>query len=136
MKPNYNEITFSEFKDKYSTESDCRDKLFKMKWANGYVCPKCGHNEYYYIKKRHLFQCKKCRHQTSVTAGTIMHRSRTPLVKWFCAIYLVSSDKKGVSVLGLSKQLSLYYKVAWLMVHKIRKAKMDKDNVLINLFKD
>jgi len=128
MRPNYERITFFEFKEKYVTESDCRDKLFKMKWSDGYVCPKCGHKEYYPIKKRHLYQCKKCRHQTSVTAGTIMHRSRTPLVKWFWAIYLVSSDKRGVSALGLSKQLSLYYKVAWLMLHKIRKAMMDRDN--------
>ncbi len=128
MRPNYEEITFFEFKKKYVTESDCRDKLFKMKWSDGYVCPKCGHKEYYSIKKRHLYQCKKCRYQASVTSGTIMHRSRTPLVKWFWAIYLVSTDKRGVSAVGLSKQLSLYYKVAWLMLHKIRKAMMDRDN--------
>ena len=128
MRPNYERITFFEFKEKYISESDCRDKLFKMKWADGYICPKCGYTEYYKIKKRHLYQCKKCRHQTSVTAGTIMHRSRTPLVKWFWAIYLVSSDKRGISALGLSKQLSLYYKVAWLMLHKIRKAMMDRDS--------
>ena len=127
MKRDYEEMTFFKFKERYQTEEDCREKLFRIKWFDGYVCPKCGHNGYYEIKERNLYQCKKCRHQTSLMAGTIMHRTRTLLVKWFWAFYLISTDKRGISALGLSNKLSLHYKVAWLMLHKIRKAMGDRD---------
>ncbi len=103
MKRDYEEMTFFKFKERYQTEEDCREKLFCIKWFDGYVCPKCGHNEYYAIKERNLYQCRKCRHQTSLTAGTIMHRTRTPLVKWFWAFYLISTDKRGISALRTIK---------------------------------
>jgi hypothetical protein len=69
-----------------------------------------------------LYQCVECKRQTSLTAGTVMHRTRTPLVKWFWAIYLVSTDKRGLSAMALARKVNIGLKCAWTMLHKIRKA--------------
>ena len=66
-------------------------------------------------------------YQRSVTAGTIFHKTRTPLTSWFWAIYRMSQDKKGISALQLSKEIGVSYPTAWLMQHKIRKAMADRD---------
>ena len=68
-----------------------------------------------------------CKHQVSVTAGTVMHKTRTPLVAWFWAIYLIAHDKRGSSALSLKKALEVSYKTAWTMAHKIRKAMADRN---------
>ena len=116
-----------EFNEKYGTEEQCREELFKRRWPEGYECPKCEHGEYYDIKSRNLYQCKKCTHQASVTAGTIMDKTRTPLVKWFMAFYLMSEDKRGISALSLMSKIGVAYQTAWSMCHKIRKAMSERD---------
>lgn len=127
MNKPYQEINLLGFQKKYQIEEDCEKKLFELRWAQGFVCPICGHQEYYRLTQRKLYQCKKCRHQTSLTAGTIMHNTRTPLLLWFWAIYLVSTDKRGVSALSLSKKLGMSYWKAWTMLHKIRHAMKNRD---------
>ena len=72
-------ITFQEFRTRFSTEESCRAELFRLRFPNGFVCPKCGCTEYYPVRGRNAFQCRACRHQTSVTAGTVMHRTHLPL---------------------------------------------------------
>jgi transposase-like protein len=111
-----------EFNERFSTEEQCRQHLFEQRWGNGFVCPKCGHTEHFNIKSRHLYQCKACNHQASATAGTIMDKSRTPLTKWFLALYLIAEDKRGMSALALSKRIGVAYNTAWTMCHKIRHA--------------
>jgi len=97
-----------EFFEKFSTEEACRKYLYAKRWADGFVCPKCGvKEEPFQIASRHKYQCKHCNHQTSVTAGTVMDKSRTPLTKWFLAIYLMSADKRGCSALRLKKELKI-----------------------------
>ena len=115
------------FQRKFATEKACRKRLFALRWPEGFRCPKCGDSEAYVLEKRLLYQCAKCKHQTSLTAGTIMHRTRTPLVKWFWAIYLVSTDKRGLSALALSRKINIGLKCAWTMLHKIRKAMEARD---------
>jgi len=115
-------MNMMEFQERFGTEEQCRQYLFEKRWPKGFVCPKCGHTEYFNIKSRNLFQCKACNHQTSVTAGTIMDRSRTPLKKWFTAIYLIAEDKRGMSALTLAKRIGVAYNTAWTMCHKIRHA--------------
>lgn len=127
MNKPYQEISLLEFQKKYQIEEDCEKKLFELRWAQGFVCPSGGHQEYYRVTQRKLYQCKRCRHQTSLTAGTIMHNTRTSLLLWFWAIYLVSTDKRGVSALSLSKKLGLSYWKAWTMLHKIRHAMKNRD---------
>jgi transposase-like protein len=120
-------LTILQFQKKFTTEEACRQHLFHIKWPQGFFCPRCGNTTYYPLAKRKQYECKACRHQTSVTAGTVMHRSHISLHKWFWAIYLAAHDKRGVSATRLSMELNLSYQAAWLMLHKMRKAMMDCD---------
>ena len=116
-----------EYMEKFGTEEQCRQHLFNSRWANGFKCPKCGYNEYFDIKSRNLYQCKSCNHQVSVTAGTIMDKTKTPLRKWFLAFYYMSEDKRGVSALALKGKISVAYQTAWSMCQKIRHAMGERD---------
>ena len=127
MKKNYETMTLLTFQEKYNSELKCRERLFQLRWPNGFVCPECGDKDFYYMNNRPLYQCKKCKHQTSVTAKTVMHGTRTPLLKWFWAIFLTANDKRGLSALSLSKEIEVSYWVAWTMLHKIRTAMKDRD---------
>lgn len=124
-----NSMTILEFQQKFDAEEKCREHLFKHKWPGGFVCDKCEHNEYYHITERDIFQCKRCRHQSSVTTNTVMHGTKTPLMKWFWAIYLVSKDKRGISALFLKKEIKVSYPTAWAMLHKIRDTMDDRDAI-------
>lgn len=121
------QITFKEFRTRFVTEEDCRSYLFGERFPDGFVCPKCGCQEYYCIKKRHICQCKQCRRQTSITAGTVMHRTHLPLTVWFWAIYLCATDKRGISAKALARQLELSYESAWYLLVRIRTAMRDRD---------
>ena len=120
-------MTLIDFNASFGTEEQCRSYLYAKRWPNGYVCPKCSHNEHYNITSRNRYQCKSCNHQASVTSGTIMDRTRTPLTKWFLAMYLMSSDKRGISALSLKSKLGISYNTAWTMAHKIRHAMGKRD---------
>jgi len=123
----YRDMDLVAFQRRFATEKACRKRLFALRWPEGFRCPKCGGSESYVLEKRLLYQCVNCKHQTSLTAGTIMHRTRTPLVKWFWAIFLVSTDKRGLSALALSRKINIGLKYAWTMLHKIRKAMEARD---------
>ena len=122
------ELSLLDFKKRFGTERACQNSLEKMRWPEGFRCPKCKHNKACRIRTRRLLQCSKCHFQVSLTSGTIFHKTRTPLQKWFWAIYLASQDKGGVSAMRLSKQLELGYKTAWAMLHKIREAMAQRDS--------
>lgn len=122
------ELSLLQFKRRFASERACQNALEKMRWPDGFVCPKCSHTRACRITTRRLLQCSNCHHQVSLTAGTIFHKTRTPLVKWFWAIYLASQDKGGISALRLAKQLELGYKTAWTMLHKIRRAMALRDS--------
>ena len=126
---NYSDINFFEFQERFQSEDDCFQYLKKLRWPDGFACPRCGHTEAYFMKKRKVFQCKSCRHQTSVTVNTIFHRTHAPLKKWFWAIFLVGTDKRGCSAKRLEKMVGVHYVTAWLMIHKIRKAMKDRDSL-------
>lgn len=100
------------------------NNLYQLKWPNGFECPSCGYGRCYTIqtRRRPLFECADCRHQTSLTVGTIMEGSRTPLFKWFTAIDLVARTTQGTTAVELSETIQVTYKTAWLMLHKIRHA--------------
>ena len=123
----YESISFFEFQQKFNSEEACREKLYNMRWPQGFRCPRCGHDKYYDLPNRSLYQCKACKYQSSVTAGTVMHKTRTRLMKWFWAIFLASDDKRGISALQLSKKIDISHKVAWTMLHKIRQAMKQRD---------
>lgn len=115
--------TLAEFRSRFVTEDDCRRYLVECRWPDGYRCPRCAHAEAYELSTRELFQCRSCRHQVSVTAGTILHRTRVPLHLWFSAAYLVTTHTPGFSAVQLQRQLGLNrYETAWTMLQKLRRA--------------
>lgn len=114
--------TLIEFMELYPTEDACRQAIFEHRWPDGFVCPRCGHQRAWYLRGRGLYECACCHHQGSLTAGTILARTRTDLRKWFLAIWLLASTKKAPSAAELSRQLGVTAKTAWLMRRKVTHA--------------
>ena len=117
--------------DQYSDDASCRAYLEELRWPNGVECPRCRGNVSR-IAERNQFDCNSCRYQFSVTAGTLFHDSHLPLRKWFLAIYLICESKKGISAKQLQRMLSVSYKTAWYLSHRIRDAMGDDDQPLLN----
>ena len=114
--------TLLEMEQRFVNEAACRQYLFDLRWVQGFVCPRCG-GKTAWTTKRGLWLCADCRHQASVTAGTVFQDSHLPLMTWFRAMWYVTSQKNGVSALGLQRTLGLgSYKTAWAMLHKLRRA--------------
>ncbi len=115
--------TVLEFQRRFATEDACLRYLIDSRWPDGFVCPRCRWREAYWKAPRKLFQCKVCGYQTSVTAGTVLHRSKMPLVQWFWAAYLVTTHTPGLSALQFARQIGLKnYETAFQMLHKLRAA--------------
>ena len=109
-----------DFEHQFQEEADCYAYLQNLKWPEGYRCPKCNHCEAWQASNG-LTICRNCQHQSSLTAGTIFHKTRKPLLFWFRAIWYVTQQKHGVSALGLQRALGLgSYHTAWAWMHKLR----------------
>jgi transposase-like protein len=114
--------TLLELEQRFSAEQACREYLFALRWPEGFACPRCG-NRKAWPMDRGLWLCQGCRHQVSITAGTVLQDSHLPLMTWFRAMWHVTSQKNGVSALGLQRVLGLgSYKTAWALLHKLRRA--------------
>lgn len=112
-----------EFQDRFATEASCLEYLAASRWPEGFICPGCGGHRAWVLERRHLWECSACSLQTSVTAGTVMHGTRTPLRSWFWAAYLVATHHPGISAKQLQRQLGLSrYETAWLILQKLRRA--------------
>ena len=112
-----------DFQDRFATEAACRKYLFDCRWPEGFVCPGCGGRRSGQATRRYLWICTACGLQTSVTAGTVMHATRTPLRTWFWSAYLVATHHPGISAKQLQRQLGLTrYETAWVILHKLRRA--------------
>lgn len=115
--------TWSEFLDRFSTEEACLAFVERLRWPEGFVCPACGAGEKPYRASRLRLMCRSCRHQTSVTSGTIFDKTRTPMRVWLAGAWYVTNQKLGVSALGLQRVLGLgSYQTAWTMLHRFRRA--------------
>ena len=125
-------MTFDEFVKQFSTEEQCRNYLFQLRWPDGFLCPQCNGSEYKIVRET-LYWCPKCKYQASVTAGTIFQDTRIPLKTWFTAIWWITTQKYGASAEGLQQILGLgSYKTAWTWLHKIRKAMVRADRTKLN----
>jgi len=114
--------TLLEFNDRFASEEACRAYLEALRWPTGFVCPLCEHPAAWRTE-RHLYHCRGCGRQTSVTAGTILHGSHLPLRLWFAAMWHLTSQKYGANALGLQRVLGLgSYHTAWAWLHKLRRA--------------
>jgi len=114
-----------EFFDAFPDENACEDYLFELRYSKGFVCPLCGYTACCKISGRREFQCSRCRHQESLTARTVMHKTRLPLRKWFLAVYLVTHDKRGISAMRLAWELGVARDTAYRMLCSIRSAMAD-----------
>ena len=108
-----------EIQKLFSNDEVCRNHLFHLRWPAGYACSVCGSNQYDALKKRQLLQCRNCKHQASIIAGTIMHRTRTPLRYWFWGIYFVAVCNGETTAQQLAEKIGLNYHAARRMLGKI-----------------
>jgi transposase len=115
-------ITITQFHERFPDDDACLHEIFVNRNEGVIACPKCGSadNAYYKVKSRKCYECKDCGNQLHPLAGTIFHKSSTPLKQWFFAIFLFSKSKNGVSAMELQRQLGVTYKTAWRMAKQIR----------------
>jgi transposase len=124
-------LTILDFSKKFSDEDLCLEFLWKRKRKTGDLCPHCGKPSIYHrVKKRKCYECNDCGYQIYPMKDTIFEKSRTPLSKWFMAIYLLSNSKNGVSAKEIERLLQVTYKTAWSMCHKIRSIMKDHGDLL------
>ena len=120
---------------KYPDEASCIDAIAKLRWPDGFSCSKCHASKAHHLKSRpRIFECASCGHQHSVTAGTVFHKTRTDLTKWFLAAYMMASDKRGVSAMYVSREMGIRYDTAWLMCHKLRAALFERNGFELENF--
>jgi len=120
----FDNMTSEQFHLQFATEEACAEFIYRFKWPHGYFCPRCNHPHAYLTHTRRLplYECMRCRHQTSLTTGTILEGSRTPLRKWLFAIFLLSRTDQGTNAVELARAIQVTYKTAWLMLLKIRQS--------------
>ena len=118
--------TLAGFQKEFPDEARCAGFLFARRWPDGFVCPACGRGRAVALKSRpRLLECLDCGRQTSLTAGTAMHRSKLPLTMWFWAAHLMATHSNGMSARQLEDQLGVTYKTAWLLAQKLRRSMVD-----------
>lgn len=119
---------WNEFLDWFGTEEACLSYLQHLRWSTGFICPSCGAVGEPYRSSRLRLMCRSCAHQSTVTAGTIFDKTRTPLRVWLAAAWYLTNQKQGVSALGLQRVLGLgSYQTAWTMLHRLRRAMVRPD---------
>ena len=120
--------SLSEFLARYGTVAQCEPAVFAARWPKGYRCPHCGYHKCCQLRRRKVFQCIRCKHQTSLTAGTLFDNTKLPLTTWFLAIYLLSQSKNGISAMDLKRQLGVSYNTAWMLKHKLMQTMRERDD--------
>lgn len=115
--------TWVEFLERFPSEDACARYLEKVRWPNGFACPRCGVIAEPYRSSRGRMMCRECRTQTTVTSGTVFDKTRTSLRVWLAAMWYVTNQKHGVSALGLQRVLGFgSYQTAWAILHRLRRA--------------
>ena len=115
------------FEQLYGTEEQCRAIVIASRWPNGFECPVCGGRQYSVVTTRDLYQCAKCRRQTSPIAGTIFASTHLPLRLWFRAIYHLTQTKQGISSVELGRRLGVTQTTAWKIKHKLKQVMLERD---------
>ena len=119
--------SLAEFTDRYGSEEQCRAALFQARWPQGFECPECGRKRCCRLRCRNVFQCTRCRHQVSLTAGTVFANTKLPLRRWFLAMYLLTQSKNGLSAMALGRQLGVSYNTAWSLKHKLMQVMKERE---------
>lgn len=123
-------MSMPEFLEKYGTEQQCQAALVAMRWPHGFVCPNCGEKAHSLFSRsgRQHWQCSACRHQTTVTAGTVFEATKLPLTRWFLAMHLLTQAKNTMSALELKRHLGVRYVTAWMMKHKLMQVMAERED--------
>ncbi len=124
-------LSLSAFLEQFGTEAQCEAALEKARWPDGFRCPRCGQAPHYRLSggSHPTYQCRACRLQTSLTAGTLFQSTQLALTVWFMAIYLISQAKTNVSALALKRLLGVSYPTAWLVQHKLMQTMAERDTL-------
>lgn len=122
-------LSLFEFQARFGRESQCRRALYKARWPHGFRCPACDDRRRSTFRRggQIYFQCRACRHQTTLLAGTIFQASKMPLTKWFLALHLLTSAKTNLSALELKRQVGICYRSAWRLKHKVMQVMTDRE---------
>ena len=117
-----------EFLEAYGTDQQCEHALFQARWPEGFQCPACGYQKSCRLRTRQVWQCIRCKHQASLTAGTLFDNTKLPLSTWYLAMYLLTQSKNGISAMDLKRQLGVSYNTAWMVKHKLMQALRERDD--------
>ena len=120
-------LSESGFRAAFGTEEQCRAVLERLRWPRGFICPSCGHGSRAWLAERRRYQCNRCKHQVSLTAGTIFHATKLPLTTWFLAIHLIVTAKNGISSVELGRRLAVKQTTAWAMKQKIMQVMQERE---------
>lgn len=125
-------VTYQDVLSWFPDDEACLNYLARLRWPDGFVCPACEATDFWRTG-RGLWMCQQCGRKTSVTAGTIFHRTRTPLSTWFAAMWFITSQKNGISAQGLQRVLGFgSYETAWAWMHKLRRAMVRPERDLLS----
>ena len=123
-------MSLQGFLERYGTEAQCEAELARLRWPQGFRCPRCGEREHCRFARggQSLWQCATCRHQTSVRTGTVLEASKLALRTWMLAMFLITQAKNNVSALELKRHLGVCYRTAWLVKHKLMLAMAHRES--------
>ncbi len=124
---------WNQFLDWFLDEESCQQYLEHLRWPEGFFCWRCGESNEPFRLSRNRLMCRHCRYQCTVTAGTVFEKTRTPLRTWLAAAWYLTTQKNGVSALGLQRVLGLgSYQTAWAILHRLRRAMVRPDRELLH----
>jgi Bestrophin, RFP-TM, chloride channel/Transposase zinc-ribbon domain len=122
-------MSFWEWQQHFSDKQSCLQSLIKQRWPDGFICGRCGHQKGWLLQTRHVYECAGCHQHTSVTAGTLFHNTKLPLIKWLWCIYWMSTEKVSISALWLTKLIGVSWLTAHRMLRKLRVAIGDQNRL-------
>jgi transposase-like protein len=123
--------TVQNFEKEFPNDDACLEWIKNSRWPKGIFCNKCGKvTKHHRVSNRTCYECDWCGNQVYPTAGTIFHKSSTPLKLWFRAIYQMASTRGGISAKQIERETGVTYKTAWRMFHQIRKLLAEDTNPL------
>ena len=125
--------TLLEFQSQFPDDDHCWAYLRRARWPRGFLCPRCGGRGSHFLASRRLEQCRVCRYQGSVTAGTVFHGTRVPLRVWFLGVFFLARHKTGISALQFQRDTGVgSYQTAWALLHKLRSGLANLPAPLLN----
>lgn len=122
-------LALAAFVARYGTEAKSYRALYKARWPNGFRCPCCGKRARSRFRRggQVYYQCRACRHQTTLLSGTLLESTKLPLRLWVMAMYLLTATKTNLSALELSRNLGVAYSTAWRIKQKIMQAMTERE---------